>query len=179
MADLLAKKPLHTILDEAQETGEPSLKRALGPGNLISLGIGAIIRTGIFVLTGTATANHAGPAIILSFTLAAVACVFAGLCYAEFASMIPIAGSAYTYGYATLGELIAWIIGWDLILEDSLGAATVAGRWGGSVLSFLGELGIRLSPKLAGAPGTTFVMYNEHWERLTAQFQKVLALKHI
>jgi len=110
MPNLLAKKPLHTILSEAQETGEHSLKRALGPTNLISLGIGAIIGTGIFVLTGTAAANHAGPAIILSFSLAAVACVFAGLCYAEFASMIPVAGSAYTYGYATLGEFIAWII---------------------------------------------------------------------
>jgi len=97
----MAKKPLPVIMAEASETGEHSLKRALGPGNLISLGIGAIIGTGIFVLTGTATANHAGPAIVLSFTLAAVACVFAGLCYAEFASMIPIAGSAYTYGYAT------------------------------------------------------------------------------
>ena len=118
---LLARKPLKLILNEAQETGEHSLRRALGPVNLISLGIGAIIGTGIFVLTGTASANHAGPAIILSFTLAAVACVFAGLCYAEFASMIPVAGSAYTYGYATLGEFIAWIIGWDLILEYALG----------------------------------------------------------
>jgi APA family basic amino acid/polyamine antiporter len=179
MANVMAKKPLPVIMAEASETGEHSLKRALGPGNLISLGIGAIIGTGIFVLTGTATANHAGPAIILSFTLAAVACVFAGLCYAEFASMIPIAGSAYTYGYATLGELIAWIIGWDLILEYALGAATVASGWSGYVLSFLGEFGIRLSPKLAGSPGTTFVMYNGHWERLTAQFQKVLALKQI
>ena len=179
MANLLAKKPLNTIMVEASETGEHSLKRALGPGNLISLGIGAIIGTGIFVLTGTAAANHAGPAIILSFTLAAVACVFAGLCYAEFASMIPVAGSAYTYGYATLGELIAWIIGWDLILEYALGAATVASGWSGYVLSFLGEFGIRLSPRLAGSPGTAFVMYNGHWERLTAQFQKVLAVKHI
>ena len=106
MANVMAKKPLPVIMAEASETGEHSLKRALGPGNLISLGIGAIIGTGIFVLTGTAAANHAGPAIVLSFSLAAVACVFAGLCYAEFASMIPIAGSAYTYGYATLGELI-------------------------------------------------------------------------
>src|SRR5262252_8680396 len=126
---LLAKKPLHLIMQEADETGETSLRRALGPTNLISLGIGAIIGTGIFVLTGTASANHAGPAIILSFTLAAVACVFAGLCYAEFASMIPVAGSAYTYGYATLGELPAWIIGWDLILEYALGNIAVAISW--------------------------------------------------
>lgn len=179
MPNLWARKPLNTILSEAEETGEHSLKRALGPTNLISLGIGAIIGTGIFVLTGTAAANHAGPAIILSFTLAAVACVFAGLCYAEFASMIPVAGSAYTYGYATLGEFIAWIIGWDLILEYALGAATVASGWSGYVLSFLGEFGIRLSPKWAGAPGTVFLFYNGHWERLTAQFQKLLNFNHI
>jgi basic amino acid/polyamine antiporter, APA family len=179
MANLWARKPLNTILQEAGETGEHSLRRALGPTNLISLGIGAIIGTGIFVLTGTATANHAGPAILLSFILAAVACVFAGLCYAEFASMIPVAGSAYTYGYATLGEFIAWIIGWDLILEYALGAATVASGWSGYVLSFLGDFGIRLSPKLAGAPGTTFLLYHGHWERLTAQFQKLLDQNHI
>src|SRR6201993_876550 len=172
MARLLATKPITTILNEAHETGEHSLRRALGPTNLISLGIGAIIGTGIFVLTGTATANHAGPAIVLSFILAAIACVFAGLCYAEFASMIPVAGSAYTYGYATLGELVAWIIGWDLILEYALGAATVASGWSGYVLSLLGDLGIRVSPKLAGAPGTKFVLYHGHWERLTAQLQK-------
>lgn len=179
MADIFAKKPLHTILSEASETGEHSLRRALGPTNLISLGIGAIIGTGIFVLTGTAAANHGGPAIILSFILAAVACVFAGFCYAEFASMIPVAGSAYTYGYATLGEFVAWIIGWDLILEYALGAATVASGWSGYVLSFLQDFGIRLSPKLAGSPGTTFVFYNGHWERLTAQLQKGLALHNI
>src|ERR1700745_2347627 len=157
MANLLAKKPLNLILSEAAETGEHSLRRALGPGNLISLGIGAIIGTGIFVLTGTAAANHAGPAIVLSFTLAAVACVFAGLCYAEFGSMIPVAGSAYPYGYATLGEFIAWIIGWDLILEYALGAATVASGWSGYVLSFPGDFRIRVSPKVAGAPGTVFL----------------------
>src|SRR5262252_7585108 len=179
MANLLARKPLHTILSEAQESGEHSLKRALGPTNLISLGIGAIIGTGIFVLTGTASAMHAGPAIVLSFCLAALACVFAGLCYAEFASMIPVAGSAYTYGYATLGEFIAWIIGWDLILEYALGAATVASGWSGYVLSFLAEFGIRLSPKWAGAPGTVFLFYHGHWERLTAQFEKLLKLNHI
>jgi basic amino acid/polyamine antiporter, APA family len=179
MPNLWARKPLNTILTEAGETGEHSLRRALGPTNLISLGIGAIIGTGIFVLTGTASANHAGPAIVLSFTLAAVACVFAGLCYAEFASMIPVAGSAYTYGYATLGEFIAWIIGWDLILEYALGAATVASGWSGYVLSFLADFGIRLSPKWAGAPGTVFLLYHGHWERQTAQFSKLLNLNHI
>src|SRR5215475_2237962 len=178
MANVMAKKPLPVIMAEASETGEHSLKRALGPTNLISLGIGAIIGTGIFVLTGTASAMHAGPAIILSFCLAALACVFAGLCYAEFASMIPVAGSAYTYGYATLGEFIAWIIGWDLILEYALGAATVASGWSGYVLSLLGDLGIRISPVLAGAPGTKFVLYHNHWERL-AGITKNLAIEHI
>src|SRR5205823_4992754 len=100
-----------------------TLKRALGPINLITLGIGAIIGAGIFVLTGAAAAQYAGPAIVLSYVLAGIACAFAGLCYAEFASLIPIAGSAYTYGYATLGEIFAWIIGWDLVLEYAFGAA--------------------------------------------------------
>jgi APA family basic amino acid/polyamine antiporter len=178
MPDLMAKKPLNIIMQEAEEGGEHSLRRALGPTNLISLGIGAIIGTGIFVLTGTASAMHAGPAIILSFCLAALACVFAGLCYAEFASMIPVAGSAYTYGYATLGEFVAWIIGWDLILEYALGAATVASGWSGYVLSLLGDLGIRVSPMLAGAPGTKFVLYHGHWERL-AGIAKRLAIENI
>src|SRR5215467_10706812 len=123
---LFATKPLDTLMREAADTGEHSLKRALGPINLVTLGIGAIIGAGIFVLTGSAAALYAGPAIMLSYVLAGLGCVFAGLCYAEFASMIPIAGSAYTYGYSTLGELIAWIIGWDLILEYAFGAATVA-----------------------------------------------------
>src|SRR5215472_3492196 len=178
MSNLLARKPLGTIMAEANETGEHSLRRALGPTNLITLGIGAIIGTGIFVLTGTASANHAGPAIVLSFILAGIACVFAGLCYAEFASMIPVAGSAYTYGYATLGELIAWIIGWDLILEYALGAATVASGWIGYVISLLADFGIRLSPTLAGAPGTRFVLYNNHWENLN-RIQKTLDMHQI
>src|SRR5437867_1866435 len=122
---LFATKSLDTLMKEAADTGEHSLKRALGPVNLITLGIGAIIGAGIFVLTGSAAALYAGPAIMLSYILAGIGCVFAGLCYAEFASMIPIAGSAYTYGYATVGEIIAWIIGWDLILEYAFGAATV------------------------------------------------------
>ena len=127
MANLFAKKDLPTLMKEAVEVeGEQSLRRALGPLNLLTLGIGAIIGAGIFVITGQAAAQFAGPAIVISFVLAGVACAFAGLCYAEFASMIPIAGSAYTYSYATLGELVAWIIGWDLILEYAFGAATVA-----------------------------------------------------
>jgi APA family basic amino acid/polyamine antiporter len=164
--NLLATKPLNTILNEAHETGEHSLKRALGATNLVSLGIGAIIGTGIFVLTGVASAKYAGPAVVLSFILAAVGCVFAGLCYAEFASMIPVAGSAYTYGYATLGEIFAWIIGWDLILEYAFGASTVASGWSGYVISLLGDFGIKLPPALAGTPGSPFVYYNNHWEAL-------------
>jgi len=179
MSDLFVTKPLNSILADAQETGEHTLQRALGPVNLIALGIGSIVGTGIFVLTGTASAHHAGPAILLSFFLAAFACLFAGLCYAEFASMIPVSGSAYTYGYATLGELVAWIIGWDLILEYGLGAATVASGWSGYVISLLQDFGILLPPKLAGSPGTVFVLYHGHWERLTVQLQNALLSAHV
>src|SRR6202050_4898945 len=174
MASLWVRKPINLIMEESSETGEHSLRRALGAGNLISLGIGAIIGTGIFVLTGTATANHAGPAILLSFILAAIACVFAGLCYAEFASMIPVAGSAYTYRYATLGEIFAWIIGWDLILEYAFGAATVASGWSGYCVSFLDDLGIHIGPKWISTPGTIMVLYNGHWAPL-ASVQTALA----
>lgn len=146
MAKLFATKPLEILLKEAQETGEHSLRRALGPINLLTLGIGAIIGAGIFVITGQAAAQFAGPAILLSFILAGIACAFAGLCYAEFASMIPIAGSAYTYSYATLGELVAWIIGWDLILEYAFGAATVAVGWSGHLRAFLKDIGLGLPP---------------------------------
>ena len=176
--NLLAKKPIATIMAESQETGEHSLKRALGAGNLVSLGIGAIIGTGIFVLTGAAAAQYAGPAIVFSFILAAVGCVFAGLCYAEFASMIPVAGSAYTYGYATLGEIIAWIIGWDLILEYAFGAATVASGWSGYVLSLLQDFGIHIPPQIAGTPGAQFVMYNGRWEAM-GRIAKTLAANNV
>ncbi len=131
---------------------EHGLKRALTGTNLILLGIGAIIGAGIFVLTGTAAAQYAGPAIVLSFILAGAGCLFAGLCYAEFASMIPVAGSAYTYGYATLGELVAWIIGWDLILEYLFAASTVAVGWSGYFTAFMTELGVHLPPAYTGAP---------------------------
>ncbi|MGB6357762.1 MAG: amino acid permease [Candidatus Acidiferrales bacterium] len=143
-SQLLAKKPLTTIMAEASDTSEHSLKRSLGPINLITLGIGAIIGTGIFTLTGVAAAQFAGPAVVLSFIVAGIGCIFAGLCYAEFASMIPIAGSAYTYGYATLGEIVAWIIGWALVLEYAFGAATVAVGWSGYVSSLLGFFGVKL-----------------------------------
>lgn len=153
MARLFATKPIGTILKEASGEGEHTLKRALGPVNLTTLGIGAIIGAGIFVLTGTAAAQFAGPAIVLSFIIAGIGCVFAGLCYAEFASMIPIAGSAYTYGYATMGEIVAWIIGWALVLEYAFGAATVAVGWSGFVSSMLSFFGIKLpfnpTPRIA------------------------------
>ncbi len=164
---LFAKKPLETLLKEAGETGEHSLKRALGPINLVTLGIGAIIGAGIFVLTGSAAALYAGPAIILSYVLAGVGCVFAGLCYAEFASMIPIAGSAYTYGYATLGEIIAWIIGWDLILEYAFGAATVASGWSSTLVAFLQDYGINLPPQICDVPGAQWVLYEGRWGPVT------------
>jgi APA family basic amino acid/polyamine antiporter len=144
MAKLFATKPLSACRAEASAEGEHTLKRSLGPINLVTLGIGAIIGAGIFVLTGTAAAQFAGPAIVLSFVVAGVGCVFAGLCYAEFASMIPIAGSAYTYGYTTLGELTAWIIGWALCLEYAFGAATVAVGWSGYVSSLLGYFGVHV-----------------------------------
>jgi APA family basic amino acid/polyamine antiporter len=149
MIKLFAVKPLSLLSMEAGEEGENTLRRSLGPVNLITLGIGAIIGAGIFVLTGQAAAENAGPAVALSFVVAGITCAFAGLCYAEFASIIPIAGSAYTYGYATLGELVAWIIGWDLCLEYAFGAATVASGWSGYFLSLLAQLGFTPSPSLA------------------------------
>src|SRR6478735_8034760 len=129
MAKLFQTKPLERLMQEASEVGEHSLKRSLGPVNLIALGIGGIIGAGLFVRTAAAIAERAGPSVVLAFIVAGVGCAFAGLCYAEFASMIPVAGSAYTYSYATMGELVAWIIGWDLILEYAVGAATVAIAW--------------------------------------------------
>jgi len=141
---LFATKPINKILAESEETTEHSLKRALGPINLITLGIGPIIGAGIFVLTGTAAAQFAGPAIVLSYMIAGIGCIFAGLCYAEFASLLPIAGSAYTYGYATMGEIVAWIIGWALVLEYAFGAATVAVGWSGFVSSLLNFFGAKL-----------------------------------
>jgi APA family basic amino acid/polyamine antiporter len=148
---LFVRKPLGTLLTEA---GAGTLRRELGPLALVTLGIGAVIGAGIFVLSGEVASRHAGPALTLSMVLAGVACVFAGLCYAELASMIPVAGSAYTYAYATLGELVAWIIGWDLVLEYSLSSSTVAVGWAGYAVTLLGEMGITFPPRLTGAPGS-------------------------
>jgi APA family basic amino acid/polyamine antiporter len=143
---------MDVLMKEASHEGEHSLKRTLGKTNLVMLGVGAIIGAGIFVLTGAAASQHAGPAVVISFIVAGIACAFAGLCYSEFASMIPIAGSAYTYAYATLGEFIAWIIGWDLILEYLFGASTVAVGWSGYVTSFLKDFGITIPDSLSSAP---------------------------
>lgn len=154
---LFITKPLSQLQAEAADT-EHGLKRVLSSLDLVMLGVGAIIGAGIFVLTGEAAAKYAGPAIVLSFVLAGVACVFAGLCYAEMASMIPIAGSAYTYSYATMGEFLAWIIGWDLILEYSLGAATVSVGWSGYVVSFLRDLGIQIPPRFTTGPFGTVTL---------------------
>jgi len=156
---LFATKSMTTLMQEAGQTGEHCLKRALGPVNLVTLGIGAIIGAGIFVITGSAAALYAGPSIMLSYVLAGIGCLFAGLCYAEFASMIPIAGSAYTYGYATLGELVAWIIGWDLILEYAFGAATVASGWSSTLVAFLQDYGISLPPQICDVPGAQWAQY--------------------
>lgn len=147
--DLIERKSLDQINRQAQED---SLKRHLDLTNIVLLGIGAIIGAGIFVLTGTAAALHAGPAISISFIISAFGCLLAGLCYAEFASMLPVSGSAYTYGYATLGEFVAWIIGWDLILEYLFGSATVAVGWSGYVISFLNDFGIHLPATICQSP---------------------------
>jgi len=152
MSRLLRIKPMSMLSQEASEEGAHTLKRSLGALNLITLGIGAIIGAGIFVLTGKAAALHAGPAVSLSFVLAGIVCAFAGLCYAEFASIIPIAGSAYTYGYATLGEFVAWIIGWDLVLEYAVGAATVSVSWSSYVVKLAHMYGFELPEKLTRCP---------------------------
>src|SRR5690348_12682600 len=157
MSRLFITKPLEKLFAEASDN-ENGLRRTLTRTNLVALGIGAIIGAGIFVLTGQAAAVYSGPAVVLSFIIAGIACAFAGLCYAEFASMIPIAGSAYTYAYATLGEFIAWVIGWDLILEYLFGAATVSVGWSGYVTSFLHDIGIHLPAYLSNAP----VTYDPH-----------------
>jgi len=149
MRHLFSQKPFALLAEESADEGEHTLKRTLGPWSLMSLGIGAIIGAGIFVLTGEAAYRNAGPAVVLSFVAAGLACAFAGLCYAEFASLIPVAGSAYTYGYATLGELFAWIIGWDLVLEYALAASTVSVGWSGYFGSLLSHFGIAIPPSIS------------------------------
>ena len=175
---LFLTKPLGQLLNESKESG--GLKRSLTALNLTTLGIGAIIGAGIFVLTGQAAAQYAGPAIVLSFIISGLACGFAGLCYAEFASMIPIAGSAYTYSYATLGEFLAWIIGWDLILEYLFAASTVSVGWSGYVVSFLKDLNINIPAQFTGATGSVLVNVPDMgWKQLTDTFSQTLATSGI
>jgi len=152
MTSLSATKSIDTLMQEAQETSEHSLKRTLGPVNLVMLGIGAIIGAGLFVRTAAAIADRSGPSVTLAFIVAGFGCAFAGLCYAEFASMIPVAGSAYTYSYATMGELVAWIIGWDLVLEYAVGAATVSIAWSEYFNRVLDWFGMRIPYQWSHSP---------------------------
>ncbi len=171
---LFITKPLQTLLDDAAENKQ-GFKKALSSLNLTTLGIGAIIGAGIFVLTGQAAAQYAGPAIVVSFIISGLACAFAGLCYAEFASMIPIAGSAYTYSYTTLGEFLAWIIGWDLILEYLFAASTVSVGWSGYMVSFLKDFGIHIPVQLTAATGTTMIQVpGVGWQQLTTNLSATL-----
>jgi APA family basic amino acid/polyamine antiporter len=153
MSNFFKVKSVETIIKQSENAGEANtLTRTLGAGNLVALGIGAIIGAGLFSITGLAAANNAGPAVTISFIIAAVGCAFAGLCYAEYASMIPVAGSAYTYTYATMGELLAWVIGWDLVLEYAVGAATVSISWSRYLGKFLHHYGINLPPQIMMSP---------------------------
>lgn len=154
---LMTRKSVDDI-KRTSEADSHKLSKSLGPFSIMAMGIGAIIGAGIFVLTGTAAAQYAGPSIMLSFVLGGVACAFVGLCYAELAAMLPVSGSCYTYTYATLGEVFAWMIGWDLVLEYAMGAATVAVGWSGYVVSILRNIGIVVPPQFAAAPGTTVTL---------------------
>src|SRR5882724_6023744 len=148
---LFAVKPIERVLADG-EGGAHQLKKTLTASSLVALGIGAIIGAGLFSLTGVAASKHAGPAVVLSMVVAAIGCAFAAFCYSEFSCMIPVAGSAYTYAYATLGEYLAWIIGWDLVLEYAVGATTVAVSWSGYVVSLLRDFGLRIPDALASGP---------------------------
>src|SRR5450631_4646779 len=162
MANLLATKPLAMLMEESRETGEHSLKRTLGVFQLTALGVGAVIGAGIFVMSGLG-ASMAGPGLMLSFVLSGTGCAFAALCYAEFAAMIPLAGSAYTYAYATLGEIFAWIIGWDLTLEYAMGASTVSSGWSNHFIELLNIFHIKMPLWLA----------YDHWTGLRAAVDQV------
>ena len=166
--NIFQRKPLDTLISESKEEGERTLKKTLGPYQLIALGLGAIIGAGLFSITGLAAGSHAGPAITLSFLIAAAGCGFAALCYAEFASMIPVAGSAYTYSYATLGEFIAWVIGWDLVLEFAVASATVSISWSRYFIKLLEGFQIHLPIELTACP------WDGGWVNLPAAFIVIL-----
>ncbi|MEI7660645.1 MAG: amino acid permease [Bacteroidota bacterium] len=177
--NLFLTKSLPDLIQEAKDN-KSGLKKTLTKLNLTTLGIGAIIGAGIFVLTGQAAAQYAGPAIVISFIISGIACAFAGLCYAEFASMIPISGSAYTYSYATLGEFLAWIIGWDLILEYLFAASTVSVGWSGYVVSFLHDFGIHIPTAYTAATGSVLVQVPEvGWQQLTSNLTAGLLAKGV
>src|SRR3984957_11540749 len=152
MGNLFARKPLDRLMKEADEVGEHTLKRSLGWVNLVALGIGGIIGAGLFVRTAAAIAERAGPSVVIAFMVAGIGCAFAGLCYAEFSSMIPVAGSAYTYSYATMGEFVAWIIGWDLVLEYAVGAATVGIAWSEYLNKLLAIFGLHVPYEWCHSP---------------------------
>jgi len=174
MSNLFITKPLSQLMDESKT--DHGLRRSLSAFNLTTLGIGAVIGAGIFVLTGQAAAQYAGPAIVISFLISGFACLFAGLCYAEFASMIPISGSAYTYAYATMGEFVAWIIGWDLILEYLFAASTVSVGWSGYVVSFLKDFGLVIPAQFTAALGSVLVDIPQiGWKLATPELTKSLA----
>jgi APA family basic amino acid/polyamine antiporter len=176
---LLRLKSISQLMSET-DSSHGGLKRTLSATNLTTLGIGAIIGAGIFVITGQAAAQYAGPAIVISFIIAGIACAFAGLCYAEFASMIPIAGSAYTYAYSTLGEFLAWIIGWDLILEYLFAASTVSVGWSGYVVSFLKDFGLEIPIQYTQAAGTEIVnVLNHGWMPISKALEQGLVAKGI
>jgi basic amino acid/polyamine antiporter, APA family len=176
---LFRTKPIDQFIADA-DSNEHGMRKVLTASNLVLLGIGSVIGAGIFVLTGQAAAQYAGPAIVLSFIVSGLACGFAGLCYAEFASLIPISGSAYSYSYATLGEFLAWIIGWDLILEYLFAASTVSVGWSGYVVSFLNDLNLHLSPALTNATGTVMINVPEMgWKPLSHAFAQTLAASGI
>src|SRR4051794_24444285 len=190
MANMWVRKSIEALKAEAEASDEHGgLKRTLTAMNLVTLGIGAIIGAGFFVLTGTAAAENAGPAIALSFVIGGIACAFAGLCYAEMASTVPVAGSAYTYAYATMGEFIAWLIGWDLILEYMVGATTVSIGWSGYVTSVLRDFGINIPAQFCASPGTKLVeipreladkLHTPHgWTVLTDTLSKFLTEKGV
>jgi basic amino acid/polyamine antiporter, APA family len=171
---LFITKPIQELLDDAADT-KHGFRKTLTATNLTTLGIGAIIGAGIFVLTGQAAAQYAGPAIVISFIISGIACAFAGLCYAEFASMIPISGSAYTYAYTTMGEFLAWIIGWDLILEYLFAASTVSVGWSGYVVSFLKDFGINIPVEFTAATGTRLIEVPETgWTEITKELLRHL-----
>ena len=149
---IFIRKPIEMLRREAAVEGQGTLKRVLGPLGLIALGIGVIVGAGLFSVTGIVAAEYTGPAVTISFAIAALGCAFAGLCYAEFASMIPVSGSSYTYSYATMGELMAWIIGWDLVLEYTVACTMVSISWSQYFTNFLSTIGIHLPPELTVCP---------------------------